>query len=349
MPKARTTRYDMFIMKKIQLWSIFLLVAMALPMMVACSDDDEKTNNGSSNTTDVAVTGNVSKIGATYARIDGYVNLNLITSSYTSQRVGIEFSMKEDFKEYDQAETRDLEGNKISIIIGPLNPQAKYYYRTFVRVNDLNYYGKTRSFTTKDFSTITITGEASDLTFTSAKVSCKVDAGSIDRDERFQIGVAYSTSKSQLHSDSVCYYSGYTTTLFNTVICPLDSVMNKTYDVSISKLQTGRTYYYCSFTCAGNKYTLGEIKSFTTLTNEGYIYLNTSEAVNISNKSATLQGWSKLEDLYKNDAYIAYSFQYSDNLGKLTNNVDFSTIPSDNNNGVLSADLTKLTAGTTYY
>ena len=168
--------------KKVNLRVLFTMMIVALLSfnIVSCSsDDDEKLDDGSSNTTDVAVTSNVSKLGVTYAHIDGYVNLNLITSSYTSQQVGIELAMTEDFVNAKQTKSNELEGHKLTVVIDTLSAQTKYYYRTFVKVNDLNYYGEKRSFTTKDFTNITSTGDASDLTFTSAKIKCKGDARTI--------------------------------------------------------------------------------------------------------------------------------------------------------------------------
>ena len=242
---------------KNKFWNIFLLVVMVIPVIVACgSDDDENHNNGSSNKTDVAVTGDVSKLGITYAHIEGYVNLNLITSTYSSPQLGIELSMNEEFTYPRQATSRALEGNKLTVVIDTLSGNTKYYYRTFVRINDLNYYGEKRSFTTKDFLNITFAGDASDLTSTTAKINCKVDASSIDRDNNLGIGVAYSISKTQLHPDSIRYIK-----IMNK---HLDIIENNSYDVFISGLQTGMTYYYCSFTRAGSKYKFGEIKSFAT-------------------------------------------------------------------------------------
>lgn len=40
-------------MKKVKIWSMMMLVAMALPMMVACGDDDE--DNGASNYTEAEI------------------------------------------------------------------------------------------------------------------------------------------------------------------------------------------------------------------------------------------------------------------------------------------------------
>ena len=94
------------------LFTIIMVVLLSLFSFSCSGDDDEKRNDGSSNTTDVSVTGNVSKLGITYAYIDGYVNLNLITSSYTSQQIGVELAMTEDFLNAKQVKSKELEGKK---------------------------------------------------------------------------------------------------------------------------------------------------------------------------------------------------------------------------------------------
>jgi phosphodiesterase/alkaline phosphatase D-like protein len=138
-------------------WLIILsTIALICFITLSCSgEDEEKSNNGSYNTTDVAVTSNVVKLGITYAQIEGYVNLNLITSSYTEQEIGIELSTTEDFNKVDKTISKELEGNKLSVVIDTLSGNTKYFYRTFVKVNDLSYYGEKRSFTTENFNNIT--------------------------------------------------------------------------------------------------------------------------------------------------------------------------------------------------
>ena len=156
---------------------ITTLAVMTSVFLFSCSGDyEEVLADGSSNTTDVAVTSNVSKLGVTYAYIDGYVNLNLLTSSYTSQQIGVELSMSEEFNNAQQFYSKELEGNKLTVVIDTLSGNTKYFYRTFVKVNDIKFYGEKRSFTTKDFLNITSTGDASNLTFTSVKIDCKADA-----------------------------------------------------------------------------------------------------------------------------------------------------------------------------
>ena len=294
-------------MMKNKLWSMMMLLVMLLLVIVACgSVDDEKQNSGSSNTTDVSVTSNVSKLGITYAHIDGYVNLNMITSSYTNQQIGVELSMNEEFDNPKRAITKELEGNKITVVIDTLSAKTKYYYRTFVRINDLNYYGEKRSFTTKDFSNITSTGDASDITFMSAKIKCSGDASSIDKDEKIRIGIVYSTTKTKLHPDSANIIG------FNVVECSLDSLRkNKSFEKVISQLMAGTTYYYCSYTRAGVKYKLGEIKSFTTEHISSDL-LCTGDATDISSNSAIIiNNGTTIASLYPKNTTIEYGVRLS--------------------------------------
>lgn len=338
--------------KKVNLRVLFtmMMVAFLSLSVVSCSNDNiENLDDGSSNTTNVAVTSNVSKLGITYAHIEGYVNLNLITASYTSQQVGIELAMTEDFVNAKQAMSKELEGNKLTVVIDTLSAQTKYYYRTFVKVNDLNYYGEKRSFTTKDFSNITSTGEASDMTFTSAKIKCKGDASSIDKENNYAIGIAYSTSKTRLHPDSA--YIGYDPNFgyyskgFNVAECLMDSLIkNKSFEKTISRLQTGATYYYCSFTRAGKKYKLGDIKSFTTKSLSD-AQLFTGDATDITFTSATIRNTSSIASLYPKGTSIQYGIRYG-----ISNNALYGTAYATSQEGnIFTIQLKNLQAGKTYY
>ena len=243
-------------MKKLKIWSIMMLVAMALPMMVACGgkDDSDTYNSGKTNTTEeVAISSSVTKQGVTYAYIDGYVNLNLITSSYSNPKMGIEYSTQEDLSNKKQATTKDIVGNKISVPIYSLNGNTKYYYRTYVNVNNLNYCGKTLTFTTKDVSNVFSTIDAIEIGANSVKIKYSGDASTIDKEEKINASIAYSKSKD------------YLLTSPNVVKCPLESLVpNTSGELLITNLDQGTTYYYCAITYAGSNIKNTEIKSFTT-------------------------------------------------------------------------------------
>ncbi len=325
-----------------------LMVALFNICFISCSDNN-KQNDESGNTTDVAVTSNISKLGATYAHINGYVNLNQITSSYTNLTVGVELSMDEDFKNARQTKSTSLEGNKLTVVIDTLSGQTKYYYRTFVKVNKLNYYGEKRSFTTKDFSNITFAGDASDLTFTSAKINCKADVGSIENGDKFTIGIAYSATKNQLHPDSIRYDNlNFIITAFNVVNFPIDGIKDNSFEVSISQLQTGKTYYYCSFTRAGRKYKFGEIKSFTT-NSLSPSQLSTGDATDITIISATIKNLSTISELYPKGTSISYGVRYSTTEEGLNVSGSYKTVNTTAENNTFTTFLDGLSSGTTYY
>lgn len=335
-----------------------MMVALLSFSFPSCSSDDDTLNDGSDNTTDVAVTSNVSKLGVTYAHIDGYVNLNLITSSYTSQKIGIELAMNEEFVRAKQAESKVLEGNKLTVVIDTLSPQTKYYYRTFVKVNDLYYYGEKRSLTTKDFSNITSTGDASDFTFTSANINCKADIGSIDKDNKFSVGVACGTTKKCFNPDSIAsFVKGweYSDNFvgFKLTSYPIKNIKNNSYNVTISGLQTGKTYYYCSFTRAGSKYKLGEIKSFTTMSLAAS-QLSTGDALDITVTSATIKSTTTISNLYPQGTSLSYGVRYSTKKeafdGAYVNSGSYQTAKATNIDGnTFTACLSGLTSECTYY
>ena len=131
------------------LWMWVALLATVIGMALAsCGDDEEDT---SKNTQDVAVTGTVSEVGANYAIVNGVVNLDAISASYTSVEVGVEVSTTQDFADSRRTQATDVVGRTISVRVGGLKYSTMYYYRTYVSISSLSfdYYGKTLSFTTQ--------------------------------------------------------------------------------------------------------------------------------------------------------------------------------------------------------
>ena len=195
-------------------------------------------------------------LGASYAIIDAYLGSDNNQASSSLNSVGVEVSESEDFANARKYTTDGIEGRKFTVIANELEATCKYYYRPFVQINTLYYYGEKRTFTTKDFSNITSTGEVDQITSGSAVITSEANISSIDSKENYEIGIAYSLSKSNLHQDS----------LFTNVVYshPLSNIKDGKYEIALNKLESGGTYYYCSFTKIGNKYRLGNIKEFTT-------------------------------------------------------------------------------------
>ena len=215
--------------------TFLMLMLSALVSFTACSSDDDgdglgNKDAGSDNRIDVAVTGAVLEKGETYVVLTGYVNADRITASYTSYKYGIQFSNNPNFKDDDkklfecwEKSVDELVGNKFTLRKGEMTPATLWYYRTYVKVNGNNYYGETKTFNTDDFVNIATTGDATDITSSSAKIICLADTNklvnelehytnygarvSIYNTER-KVGVAYSTDKSLLTIENMrkCWF-----------------------------------------------------------------------------------------------------------------------------------------------
>lgn len=74
-------------MKKLTIYFATMLMFLSLPLILLSCGNDEPENDVPNNTTDVAVTGSATDVGALYAQISGVVNLDLITAAYTSVNV----------------------------------------------------------------------------------------------------------------------------------------------------------------------------------------------------------------------------------------------------------------------
>ena len=132
-------------MKNYKSWSSVTLFVMLLSFLGACGDDEEGQNG---NNTNIAITGSCIEVGGDYARVDGYFNQKNVTVSYSSLQIGIEYSDNESFMNSKFFQANVLEGNKFEVKITGLKQSTIYYYRTCVKVDALNYVGKTNKFST---------------------------------------------------------------------------------------------------------------------------------------------------------------------------------------------------------
>lgn len=293
----------MDIMKRLYfLCSLFLV----LGTLLSCGSEDEFViDDGSANNTDVAVTGLVEKYGATYATISGYVNLQLLTSVGNNPIIGVEMSEVEVTEEGEilhntyKESTSELVGKKFCVDFNRLRGNCKYKYRSYVDAGNITYYGRYRYFSTTDFVNLTTTGDATNVTFTSANIKFRVDMGTNSGKERFVVGVAYSTNKSKLHvlgSFGEEYFSE-------------DNLKNTSYTVNLKDLLPGKTYYYASYTKAGDTYKFGMIKSFTTKSLQEQ--LTTGNASDIAYTTASIKGGTSLASFYPKGTKIGYEVRYA--------------------------------------
>ena len=341
------------------IWSWSSIFTLALSLLLISCDllDEERELLGSNNTNDVAVTSDVSEKGVTFAEIYGFVNLDYFI---TTPKFGVELSEFEDFDSIFSIKvfTKELEGNRFTVRADYLNGNTVYYYRTFVQSNGVYIFGDINSFKTDAFNNITKNGDVSELAYTSVVINGTADTVGLDMENAYAIGFIYSDDKSRMNPDSLFLTNddgkyrlneyGNRILGFNCAWIPFDSINNKKqYKVSITRLKPNKTYYYCSFTAAGNKLILGTIKSFKTkaFTEQQF---STSVPQNVSITCASLAGKANLSSIYKNDKQIRYYFRCSTSVDSL-DIWPYQEYNATVYNNTYTAVANNLKEGTTYY
>ena len=139
----------------------------------------------------------------------------------------------------------DADYNYTTSITG-LEPATTYYFRSFVRQNNVDVYGETKSFTTKNVDSMLETMEATDIEATGAVLNAKLDL----------TDVLYS---SEVHG----FYWGTSENSQNTKING-GTILNNTYKASISNLSHKTKYWYKAYVKLDSHTFYGEVKAFTT-------------------------------------------------------------------------------------
>lgn len=281
-----------------------LLASLVLVCFVSVSCDDEE------NALDIAVTGNVEAYGCTFADIKGYVNFDLLPEGNGNIEIGIEYDyLKSGNQILKKIKVTSLVNGIFVAKIRNLPSSTEFKYRTYVKSSGLTHYGKHLSFKTKDIVNVTTTGEATDIGYTSAKLSASVQSVSADEREKFRVGIAYSTSASSLHPDSMYYVAKEYA--YNVVMGD--------YTLSFTGLLEGTTYYYAAFTNDGENYKLSQIKNFTTkdmgISRSGAVDLGLSvkwAAYNVGASSPEEYGgyysWGEIEESKDNREWVGYKW-----------------------------------------
>lgn len=122
-----------------------LLLLTQLICFSSCKNDEVETAT-------VIVTGDAYDIGSNSATISGYINLSF--SDISNATFGIIWGMWEDNLSWEnrlgEGISYDLSNNKFEVIAEELIPESKYYYRSFVLLNNVRIYGEVKSFITKE-------------------------------------------------------------------------------------------------------------------------------------------------------------------------------------------------------
>ena len=133
-----------------------------------------------------------------------------------------------------------------SLPVPGLMPETVYYYRSFLYKDGNNYYGETKSFTTKELASLLETQEASEVDATTAKLNAKLDL----------TDVQYSTIE----------YGFFWGTLESSQDISLkgDDIDDYAFTAALSNLSHKTEYWYKAYVKLDSQTFIGEVKCFTT-------------------------------------------------------------------------------------
>ena len=187
---------------------------------------------------------NVSAISAVLA---GKANLSSTVAS--DLKVGFQYSKSASILPSNsttiEATDADASYNYTAAITG-LDPETKYYFRSFARQNGQDTYGETLEFTTKDVNSLLETKDASAVEATKATMNAKLDLTDVQY-KSLAYGFLWGTSESASNTDVKC-----TEIKDNAISAALTGLSHKTQ------------YWYKAYVKLDDQTFYGEVKTFTT-------------------------------------------------------------------------------------
>jgi len=187
---------------------------------------------------------NVSAISAVLA---GKANLGSTVAS--DLKVGFQYSKSAGILPSNsttiEATDADASYSYTAAITG-LDPETKYYFRSFVRQNGQDTYGETKEFTTKDVASLLETRDASGVEATKATLNAKLDLTDVLY-KSLAYGFLWGTSESALNTDYKCIEISD-----NAISAPLTGLSHKTQ------------YWYKAYIKLDSQTFYGEVKTFIT-------------------------------------------------------------------------------------
>ena len=266
-------------------------------------DDQEELGGGKSFTTEkkidsLTVTGAAIDITVNSATLTAYANLSADMMGNVTFGIVYSTSPSPSLQNGKLLTSKDLDGNKMyQVEATDLTPDTKYYFKSFLSSNNLNYYGEVKEFTTAQVMASVSTLDAWDVTETKAMVGGKVEI----------------SSKGVLSKSAVVYYGTDGTSV--------DSLRTKGKKVYIEAIDedgsfkaeltslTGSTqYYYIAFVTVEGVEFAGSIRNFTTQ-DKPMANSITGDSSDVGELSAKLYGWCNQEGV--EGASVVFGIEYS--------------------------------------
>ena len=270
-----------------------------------------------------SVTVGAEHISAVSAVLSGKANLESTTSS--DLKVGFQYSKSAGILPSNsitiEATDADADYNYTASITG-LEPDTKYYFRSFIRQNGQDTYGETKEFTTKALSSMLHTNEATSVSAVSACLNATLDL----TDVRYE-------------SKSLGFYWGSSAESVNSKLTAYDE--SDFISLDLLKLTPSKEYYFRAYIVLDGKEYKEEVVSFTTKDIESI--LGTLDATGIEATKASLNAKLDLTDVKYSS--ISYGFYWGNSENYQNNRLSGGEI-KDN---AYSSSLTNLSHKAQYW
>lgn len=179
----------------------------------------------------------------------------------------------------------------------------------------------------------TVTGDATDVTSYSAKVTCYANNILDNLATDLKVGVIYTTNGTPTKSNGT-----------QVTVSKSSIGSDGKYTVQLNDLKENTTYQYRSFVYQSGIYFLGEVKSFTTLSQHGNVTFYTGDATNINCYSAKVSAQMIVESS-SDYQRLSYGICYGTTAEPTTK----QQVTSKDASGTYTTTLKGLAGGTVYY
>ena len=270
-----------------------------------------------------SVTVEANHISAISAVLIGKANLGSTVAA--DLRVGFQYSTSAGIlpSNSTSVEATDADSNyNYTTLITELEPDCKYYFRSFVLQNGQYIYGETKEFTTKDLSSLIHTLEATAVSAVGARLNAIYDLTDI-----------------QFKTMSFGFYWGTSLELANSKVSAIEGTGTMAAD--LSSLTPSKQYFYQAFIVLDGREFKEAVMSFTTKDLESL--LETKAPTDIDATSAKLNAKLDLSDVkYKS---VIYGFYWSTSEASQDTGIKGGAI----SNNAYSSSLTNLSQKTQYW
>lgn len=263
-------------------------------------------------------TGDARDIGLTSVTVTCRERVSAMYPS-SSVKFGVSYLFEDD-ELYDAGAVEAVSSNgEFTVVLDGLLSGTKYLYTAYAYVDGTYFYGEGKYFTTVSGTQFVKTGDAADITLTSATLYGSVVSPNDFADGSYSYGIAYYTSFGSLR------------------YAASDNMEGSAFSVSLTNLKLDTEYtYYAYIQTEDGGHILGEPRKFVTKGDNGDL-VKTLSADNSKAFVLTLHGSTTLNTMYADDV-VEYGFRYGTSADSMNGKVVATNVSGSEFSQEISAE-----------